>query len=169
MLIIGVREHDPASAMPRTTTVANYLIRAAKRRGLSLTPLSLQKLLYYVHGHAHARLGRGAVDEPFEAWQYGPVVRSLYRHLRDPAARQVSEPIPEFAPEDLELSDPEVARVAERVLDTYGTLDGYQLVTMTHAADGPWAQVYRNGGHHLGDEIPDRLIAEYFRERDRAA
>lgn len=154
--------HDP-------TTIANYLVKEAEHRGIRLTPLKLQKLLYYVHGHAYSRLGRGAVNEPFEAWKYGPVMPSLYRWLKPYGAAPITTPVADPAAQDLEVVDPDLAQVASGVLEAYGRLDGSQLVALTHRPGTPWHQAYRDGTHWLGETIPDALIESYFRERDRAA
>lgn len=43
-----------------------------------LEPIKLQKLLFFAHAIALAIFGAPLVQEPFEAWPYGPVVNSVY-------------------------------------------------------------------------------------------
>ena len=43
----------------------------------SLTPLKLQKILYYAQGWSYVWDGVPLFEEEFEAWQYGPVNRQI--------------------------------------------------------------------------------------------
>ena len=47
-----------------------------------VTNLSLNKLLYFAQGHSLAENGKPLFDEPIEAWQYGPVVPSVYHTFK---------------------------------------------------------------------------------------
>ena len=156
--------------MPRATSIANLLIRLGNEAGKPLTPLAVQKLLYFVHGHALSRLGRGAVDEPFQAWEYGPVVPSLYRWLRQYQGRKVTREISDPTAVELETTDPELAGLVRSVFSVYGGLDGLQLTKMSHAPGGAWAQAVAPYGDDvpLDLEISDEAIREYFARREAA-
>jgi len=47
-----------------------------------ITPLKLQKLVYFAQGHALATLGRPLFDELIYAWENGPVCLSLYNRVK---------------------------------------------------------------------------------------
>lgn len=47
-----------------------------------LSPLHLQKLLYYCQGWGLALLGRPLFHQPLYAWKYGPVERDVYNLLK---------------------------------------------------------------------------------------
>ena len=55
--------------------VANFLLDHADARGLSLTQLMLLKLLYFSHGWYLNRFKSPLVENEFEAWEHGPVIR----------------------------------------------------------------------------------------------
>jgi uncharacterized phage-associated protein len=149
----------------RSVAVANYVINLARESGHPITPLALQKLLYYVHGHSFARLGHGAVNAAFEAWKYGPVIPSLYRHLRKYGSQPITSEIEDHAHENLGVIDPDLARVSRSVWKAYGYLDGGQLVDMTHKIGTPWYQTY-NKSPYANEVIPNDLIRDYFVARD---
>ena len=44
--------------------------------------MHLQKLVYLAHGWTLAVTGDPLVEDRFEAWDYGPVIRKLYDALR---------------------------------------------------------------------------------------
>ena len=62
---------------------SNHVIALANREGNGITNLELQKVMYFAIGSYIKHNGvdefiESIYDEPFEAWPYGPVVRSVY-------------------------------------------------------------------------------------------
>ncbi|WP_297801998.1 type II toxin-antitoxin system antitoxin SocA domain-containing protein [uncultured Brevundimonas sp.] len=139
-------------------TVADDILRAAKARGFSLTPMQLMKLTYIAHGYS---LGLGHGDlfgERIEAWKYGPVIPDLYHATK----RWGRDPIPLDRIEDGRALDGHAARTIDQVLDKYGKMSGPQLSNLTHKAGTPWSEVYREGC--LNIEIKDSNIERHYRE-----
>ena len=62
--------------------VANAVLYRARQRGLPISHLKLQKLVFFTHAWCLAIDGSPAVDERPEAWEYGPVFNSLYHRLK---------------------------------------------------------------------------------------
>jgi len=141
--------------------LASELVRRRRERGLSdPTNLELQKLAYFCHGWHLALLGRPLVNEEFEAWRFGPVLPSIYHTFKVFS----SNPIPCEHP--LVMSEQPLDRlsdssqVIDRVLDVYGRASGFDLVNMSHAADGPWAKAWN--GSNFSSAIDDGEIHRYF-------
>lgn len=62
---------------------SNHIIALANEHSNGITNLELQKVMYFAIGTYIKNNGineyiEGIYDEPFEAWPYGPVVRSVY-------------------------------------------------------------------------------------------
>jgi uncharacterized phage-associated protein len=70
--------------MASATDVARYLIHLAHsgEEPDPLTPLRLQKLMYYVQGWCLGAIGRPLFAERIEAWTLGPVVRDVYHRFK---------------------------------------------------------------------------------------
>lgn len=72
----------------RTAAVANYFLDKAREDGVDLSPMKLQKLIYFAHGWHLAIYGEPLIDESVEAWAWGPVISSIYhdfkKYGRDP-------------------------------------------------------------------------------------
>lgn len=74
---------------------ANHVIAVAKKNSRPITNLQLQKIMYFTlkialdEGVLSFDEAKKIYDEPFQVWQYGPVVRSQYERFRGFA----SEPI----------------------------------------------------------------------------
>ena len=117
------------------------------------------KLVYISHGWMLGLLDQPLIFETVEAWQYGPVVRSLYRRYRKYRANPIAE---SGAPHDGQL-DPEQCSLVDQVWQKYGPFSGIQLSRLTHQSGTPWDIAWRSGM----SIIPNELIQDYYRRRAR--
>lgn len=149
-------------AEPRA--IAKQLIKSAEAKGISVTNLKIQKLLYFAHGLSLVINGRPLLSENFQAWKYGPVVPSLYHELKifGQSSLKLNSGFIKFWPD---IPDPEERSGAENVvnlvLDQLGPLTGAQLVDISHNAQGPWHAVYHSGQKDI--KIEDAAIKSYFK------
>lgn len=63
---------------------AEVLVRLAKSKGRRLTPLQVQKILYFANMLYIGENGntKSLIRNKFLTWKYGPVVRELYERLK---------------------------------------------------------------------------------------
>jgi len=61
-----------------SAAVANYFLDLGLRESIPITPLKLQKLVYFAHGWYLGFTGEPLLNEGIQAWEYGPVIPSLY-------------------------------------------------------------------------------------------
>ena len=67
---------------------ADHIIAVAQQNGLPITNLQLQKVMYFTFKLAkedeiiEESMLREMYDQPFEVWQYGPVIREQYLRFR---------------------------------------------------------------------------------------
>lgn len=142
-------------------TIADEILRIAKRQGKTLTPMQLVKLTYIAHGWALVILGRDLFSDRIEAWKYGPVIPSLYRATK----HHGRNPIPHKLIDDSKPSsvDEDTRNFLEDVVSKYGDLSGYALSSLTHKVGTPWDCVYKDGVMNI--EIPDDLIKRHYQEK----
>lgn len=50
--------------------VANYMLAVAEKKGMTLTPMQVLKLVYLAHGWSLAWFGRPLIRDDVEAWDY---------------------------------------------------------------------------------------------------
>src|SRR4051812_39910789 len=62
--------------------IANEFLRLAKEDKAQISPLKLQKLVYFAHGWYLALAGKPLIEERVQAWQFGPVIPTLYREFK---------------------------------------------------------------------------------------
>ncbi len=154
--------------------VANTLLDIATSRGIKdLTPMKIQKLVYYAHGWWLGVKGKPLIDEQVEAWPYGPVVPSVFdavkKYGNTPITRYLvtsyedafdiaPQKVPEYASED-------VRNLLDWIVDQYGRHTGITLSNLTHLPGTPWEQVNRkyNGRIPKCTDIPSEVIEEFFR------
>jgi len=164
--------------------IANYFLDLAEKEGQPLTPMKLQKLVYFAHGWHLAIVEEPLLDEQVEVWKWGPVVKSLYHAFKEFGNQPISEParrysvkrepklrlvvtIPSIDEEAPNAEDAEWTKeLLKRVWDVYKGFTAVQLSKMTHASGSPWDQVYQQytGNPPKGTDIPAELIRKYFIE-----
>jgi uncharacterized phage-associated protein len=143
--------------------VANHLLKAAQKRNLRLTPMHLLKLSYIAHGLSLAVYNSPLVSESVQAWDFGPVIPSIYHEFK----QYGSDPVTDLA-RDPYTGRPlrsdvggEVEKLLELVVDKYGAYEAFRLSALTHKEGTPWQQTYRAGERNL--IIPNSLISEHFK------
>jgi uncharacterized phage-associated protein len=162
--------------------VANEFLDIAIKSGCKdITPMKLQKLVYFAHGWFLALTEQPLISERIEAWQYGPVIPSLYRAFKEYGNRPVDQlhfelefgsDSDEVSFEDIEIVTPRLnpdesseaqfaVKLIRKVWDSYGKYSPSRLSNATHVPDSPWKQVYKEGKKF--EVIPDELIKNYFK------
>lgn len=142
--------------------VANKFLELARESGYSLTNMQLQKLVFFAHGYHLALEDTPLYSEETKAWQFGPVIPNLYKHLQKYGRSEVSEPIPT----DGEVSDEEQINVIGAVWDAYKGYDAWRLSDISHREGSPWEKVWSSAQFA---EIDNDNVKQYYRKLlDRA-
>lgn len=145
--------------MAKVKDVARYFIDlSVESTPYAITPLKLQKLLYYAQGFHLINTGHRLFGAELEAWTHGPVVRQIYNEYRHLGYRVI--PAEPFVNKDPfrgdELLKKEEVETIKEVWDAFGNLDGKTLEELTHQED-PWLNT------DINKEIDVELIREYFK------
>jgi uncharacterized phage-associated protein len=153
-------------------TVANYFLSLGRRDDVQIDPLKLQKLIYLAHGWSLVLLKRPLIKESFEAWNYGPVVPSLYKTFQKFGASPITANAPEEPPENHYGLDEQTKSLLDSVWETYKKYNAIQLSMLTHEPGCAWDLTRRAGGTSPwgSPAIPDDLIAdEFFRRQQQVS
>jgi uncharacterized phage-associated protein len=148
--------------------VANSLINRALIDGQDLTHLKLQKLIYYVSGYYLAAKDAPLIDYGFEAWDYGPVVSSLYYDFRKYGNESISLATDYDWDSGAETPTPPVMgdaifdKILEFVWKNYGHYSAAQLSQMTHETGSPWDKTKKNNSEIKNAVISLDTLKEYF-------
>lgn len=148
--------------MAKASSVANRIIEQChKKHNGDINLTKLQKLAYYVQGWHLAVFGDTAFNDEIEAWQYGPVVPSLYHRFKYLSGVSIPEEH-QYANANYEDLTPEQIHLIDQIVDAYGSNSAGKLVELTHKKGTPWANVYQP--NHAGITIPVDLIESYFKQ-----
>ena len=119
----------------------SYLFRELEE----VTPLMLQKLLYFIQGIHLAFYGTSVFPEDCEAWVHGPVYREVYDLFRDFKYNPIEDVrFSVLNGTNVELSTDE-KRVMDLVINTFGMYGGKVLERITHNEE-PWTKARRGYG-----------------------
>ena len=119
--------------------IANFFIRSGQGE---YSPLKIQKLIYIASLLHIRRFGKSLVRESFQAWEYGPVISTLYHKLKQYGRLHVRRPIKTYDP--AVLSDDQI-EILKLVDESFGCMPPSKLVRITHDKDGAWAKNYVAG------------------------
>lgn len=127
----------------------------------SVSPLTLQKLLYLAHMQYLGETGEPLIPEQFEAWDYGPVVPELYHEIKGFGRGKVKDVF--FGARNLDGT--KEAKTIDYVGQTLKNARPGALVDFTHHKDGAWAKNYVPGSR--GCVISSQDILDEYRWRPK--
>ena|ERR1017187_7822771 len=110
--------------------IADTIIHLSRERGIDITNLKLQKLLYYSQAWHLAFTGEPLFRDDIEAWVHGPVVPSVFRKFRGYRWDTIDCDVHP-------LDDKRVLDHLNSVLDAYGKVSATSLERLTHNEE-PW-------------------------------
>jgi uncharacterized phage-associated protein len=156
-------------ALP-SSAVADYFLELAKRDSIPITPLKLQKLVYFAHGWYLGLTAEPLLNEKVQAWKYGPVIPSLYHEFKEFGNAQISRNSGNFRQDDLTSPGLLAAKeLLDRIWAVYSKYTPSQLSALSHETNGPWRQVLAQAppGPLRSVEIPDETMRQFFTGRLR--
>ena len=142
--------------------LAHYIVDKCSNDGKPVSNLQLQKMLYFLQSvYCSATNGELLFEDEFEAWPYGPVIRSVYREF----SIYGGDTIDERYPVELEMP-PEIKAFIDQGIEVLRDKSPWDLVKTSHAPGSPWDRVYRDG-KGCRDVIPNSMIIEAYGKQFR--
>lgn len=145
--------------------VARYFITLNKEANgdepSDLSILKIQKLLYYAQGYYLALYDKPLFNDEIEAWEHGPVVRSVYFKFKKEVKDGKFIPTDKWAMRNNEknnLGEKEKELINE-VFNLMGQYSAWRLRDMTHN-ETPWLETYKKNQKVI---ISQELIKSYFK------
>ncbi len=128
--------------------IADYILQKFQNSSSQITPIKLQKLLYYVKVWSLIA-NNSLIEEDFYKWDHGPVnidIYNKYKHLN-------SKPIPK-PKKQITFSD-NINELINFIVENYIDLDAITLSQLTHFEE-PWQKTEHN------KPIKEDLIKAYY-------
>lgn len=141
------------------TAIANKFITLAKQDNIPVTNMKLQKLVYIAHGYCWAILNRPLINNDVHAFEFGPVIPTLYNRLKKYGSSPVESPVQTDNPE---LSENGLAEnLVKRVWDAYKNLGALKLSAITHESNTPWEETWQTNRYGI---IPPDAIKKHYEQ-----
>lgn len=113
--------------------IANFFLKIVERdAGSTITPLKLQKILYYAQGWHLALFDTELFGNDFEAWAHGPANVDIYTKYKTYGFSAIEAP-----KGDLPIIPEKLTDFLYSIWNTYGIYDGKYLEKLTHS-ETPW-------------------------------
>lgn len=147
-------------ASPKIQAAISYLLGELTE----ITPLALQKLLYFAQGLYMASYGKPLFSDDCEAWVHGPVYPDVYQQYKKYGYNPIEEETICFCDGSLDLSLQE-QDILDLVIKSFGIYSGKTLECITHN-ENPW-RTARGGAttiEYSKNIITKQSIESYFKE-----
>jgi uncharacterized phage-associated protein len=150
--------------------IANFVLDEADSRGVEVTNMALNKIVYFMHCDFLLERQSPLVRAKIEAWKHGPVFREVYHEFKrwsdEPIrgrANRVDPHSGEVIRAKLDL-DPEDSAFLSMLVKRYIIFTASQLRAFSHRDGGPWAKVWGHDGNaNVGMKIGNDLILEFYK------
>lgn len=128
-----------------------------------VTPLMLQKLLYFIQGIYSALYGRPIFEEDCRAWVHGPVYPEVYELFRDFKYNPIDDARFALFEGTAAALTEEEKNVIDLVVNTFGMYGGKVLERITHNED-PWKEARKGYGDSIpsSELLPKERIMRYY-------
>jgi prophage ps3 protein len=137
----------------RALDLAAHVSNRCMDLDMPTTHFKLQKMLYILEVKSLIHSGKSLIDENFEAWEYGPFLRSVYDKYSYMAACEIK--VRQKTNHELP-SDQRNAIINN--IDELAKMNLWELAQISMEADTPWAKVYEKDKEV---KIPNQLIVSY--------
>lgn len=158
----AAKEIEPLFALSEKMLLSiSYIFKKAEE----VTPLALQKMLYFIQGIHMVLFGEELFPEECEAWKHGPVFKDVYDIFKNFKYNPIDDiRFAMFQNRFQELSD-DGKKVIDLVVETFGIYSGKTLERITHK-ESPWmdARVCCLPGEPSNAVISKETIKRYFSE-----
>ena len=142
--------------------IANFFLQIVDREsGSTITPLKLQKILYYAQGYHLAMFNKALFNEDFQAWAHGPANPDIYNLYKHYGFSSIDKPNGSVPTLDKTLTD-----FLYDIWNTFGIYDGKYLEELTHTEE-PWLKA-RSGykpGESCNNIITKESMQIFFSEK----
>ena len=157
--------------------IARYIINECNEKGIIISNLKLQKLLYFVQGYTFAFEGHRCFSNVIQAWDYGPVCPDAYHEFKRYGAMNIPtvKTYTECSIENHKIKietktynplmvDAKTREIIDAIIDNYGKYSATTLVEITHGQT-PWEKTYYNHPMEKNVIISEELIRRYFENK----
>lgn len=158
---IGKLKKLADSVSEKMLVTISYIFEKVKE----ITPLALQKILYYVQAIYMVNYNKPLFVEECQAWTHGPVYEKVYDMFKGFKYNPIEDKRFVIFRDRFQKLTGEEKKIIDMVINSFGMYSGKTLERITHK-EAPWADAY-DSEHHYGygnEPITNEAIKKYFKE-----
>lgn len=135
--------------------IANAFVQRSLEGKLSgLSPMKLQKLMYYAQAWHLRVMKRPLLDDNFARWKFGPVIPCIYHEFKNFGYQPITAKATTVSVEGMELkydvpevpaSDKTSWALIDAIIQRYGSINAQVLSERTHLPGSGWAAGLADG------------------------
>lgn len=149
--------------MYKAMDIADFVIKYANETENPISNLKLQKILYFIQADFLVNQGHECFVEDIEAWDFGPVVPSVYHAYKHYGGSYIPSSNASLFTNYNTYASSINENDKKRIINMIKACTGHsaaKLVEITHS-QAPWKNVYKP---YMNNVISKEMIADYFRE-----
>lgn len=140
--------------MINTQALANTILMRSFDEGIPITPLKLQKLIFFVYSRYLCKYNEPLFSEQFCAWRYGPVLQSIYYEFNAFGANSITRFARDAVGDVYVVNSCEtnIIDIINSVWSDFGRMTAAQLSNLTHQKGSAWDIAKEKGRRYITDE-----------------
>jgi uncharacterized phage-associated protein len=131
--------------------LANTLLMKSFEEKIPLSPMKLQKMIYFIYRDYLQEYGASLFREPFGAWDFGPVVESVYQTFKGYGGEKIEKFARDAKGNVVIAGDSDLTKIIDNVWLRYRHYSGVALSKMTHWEDSAWDKAIKAARPTLDD------------------
>lgn len=150
--LVTLEEVEPMPYSP--TMIANNILQRSFAEKRLMTPMKLQKILYFAASYYQRKTGERLLADPFQCWSYGPVVYSVYDEFRPFSKRDITKYAQDATGRALvidESEDRHLRDALDLIWAATKNRSAVNLSAITHEKDSAWDFAFQAGREYLDD------------------
>lgn len=136
--LLGIDENTVSVKDENIINVSNYIAKQ-----IEVTPLGLQKLLYYIQVFFLGFYKKAAFSSKCSAWEHGPVFGKVYYEYK-----QFKSNVIEISDKNEVVLEESLKEVVDNVIKYFGIYSAKTLEWFTHS-ESPWFDAYVIGNRNI--------------------
>ena len=150
-------------------SLANLILDWSDQKEINISHMKLQKIVYFCHADFLVSFETPLILQQFEAWEYGPIIPSLFDEFKLFGATPITGRASRFDPVSChrECAPPcllgEFESPVRASFEVYARYTAATLSNMSHMERGPWDAALKRfeRGSPKGRSIENDLIAKF--------
>lgn len=137
------------------TLIANSILRRTFAERIAVSPMKLQRLMFFITCLYQRATGRRLLSESFQPWRYGPVCGTVYGAFESFGGN----PITEYAKDAIgnayaadEGSNPELKQALDTVWSHLGCLPAVTLSRITVLPGSAWSKAVERKNYFVSND-----------------